>query len=317
MLIGCNYEGQRNDLKGCVNDMLQIREMLVDRFSYEDSQIVLLSDGDAEVYKPAGNMEKPSCWKGLPRIGAVRTALRDIVRRANEGSVNEVFIGYSGHGTRREDFNGDEGEETKLGRGHDEYIVLLNEPESRSSSHLLSDDELHEELTKLPSGCRVVIAVDACHSGSVCDLQYSYSPQTEQWRDRGYNKGMDAYVVKLASCYDEQLSITKVFQTRVTEDDASGGRSSTRFINTGQGAFTKFFTQAVRAGMELDGGSTVRQLAHRIENYEARKYATGMLRLKKLRQEGRAGQMCMASVSAPVLLDAPLFGLPMSPDVPP
>ena len=84
-----------------------------------------------------------------------------------------------GHGTRREDFSGDEGEETKLGRGHDEYMVLLNERGSRSD-HLLSDDEINAELARLPAGCRVVIAVDACHSGSVCDMQYSYSPQTRQ-----------------------------------------------------------------------------------------------------------------------------------------
>ena len=50
LLIGCNYEGQRNDLRGCVNDVLEMREMLVERFSFDDDQIVLLSDGDAEVY---------------------------------------------------------------------------------------------------------------------------------------------------------------------------------------------------------------------------------------------------------------------------
>ena len=38
-----------------------------------------------------------------------------------------------------------------------------------------------------------------------------------------------------ASCYDEQLSISKVFQTSVTEEDADTGRSKTRFVNTGQG----------------------------------------------------------------------------------
>ena len=85
---------------------------------------------------------------------------------------------------------------------------------------------------------------------------------------------------------------------------------------TPQGAFTKFFMQAVRAGVEVDGGSTLRQVAHRIETYEARKYATGTLRLKKLRQEGRAGQMCMASVAHPFLLDAPLFGAPKTPAIP-
>ena len=57
LLIGCNYEGQRNDLRGCVNDVLQMREMLVERFSFDDDQIVLLSDGDAEVYVMSHSVE--------------------------------------------------------------------------------------------------------------------------------------------------------------------------------------------------------------------------------------------------------------------
>ena len=47
-------------------------------------------------YKPAGHLDKPSCWSGLPRIGSVRKALADLVKRANENKLNEIFIGYSG-----------------------------------------------------------------------------------------------------------------------------------------------------------------------------------------------------------------------------
>ena len=41
-----------------------------------------------------------------------------LVLRARAGEIDEIFIGYSGHGTRREDLDGDETDENQTGRGY-------------------------------------------------------------------------------------------------------------------------------------------------------------------------------------------------------
>jgi hypothetical protein len=62
------------------------------------------------------------------------------------------------------------------------------------------------------------------------DLQYSYSPHTKQWCQRGAQAAMDAHVVKLASSYDEQFSISKVLTQRLLVTDASTGQQRTEQV---------------------------------------------------------------------------------------
>ncbi|KAG5242473.1 latex-abundant family protein [Salix suchowensis] len=70
VLVGCNYPNTRNELHGCINDVLTMKEVLVKRFGFDLSHVQVLTDAPGSVVLPT----------------------------AEAGDV--LFFHYSGHGTR-------------------------------------------------------------------------------------------------------------------------------------------------------------------------------------------------------------------------
>jgi metacaspase-1 len=85
-LVGCNYAGTRYELRGCINDALAMRDLLVSRFGFAPADVAVLTD-DAGVVPTGANIKR---------------ALGDMVARAAPGDV--LFFHYSGHGTTRPSF---------------------------------------------------------------------------------------------------------------------------------------------------------------------------------------------------------------------
>jgi hypothetical protein len=85
VLVGCNYPNTAHELYGCINDVLGVREALVERLGFERSQIELLTDAPA-----AGSLVMPT---GVN----IKNALDRMVSQAQSGDV--LFFHYSGHGT--------------------------------------------------------------------------------------------------------------------------------------------------------------------------------------------------------------------------
>ncbi|RXW16865.1 hypothetical protein EST38_g8987, partial [Candolleomyces aberdarensis] len=52
LLIGINYVGTYSELQGCVNDVLNLRKFITERWGYDNSNIVTLTD-DKKVSKLA------------------------------------------------------------------------------------------------------------------------------------------------------------------------------------------------------------------------------------------------------------------------
>lgn len=84
VLVGCNYPNTKYELHGCINDVLTMREVLVNRFGFEPVNVELLID-------------EPNS-KVIPTGFNIRTALSRMVDQAEAGDV--LFFHYSGHGTR-------------------------------------------------------------------------------------------------------------------------------------------------------------------------------------------------------------------------
>lgn len=102
VLVGCNYPGTKAELKGCINDVLRMHRCLVDRYGFDDSDIVVLIDTDDSYTQPTG--------------GNVRRAISDFVAGARPGDV--LFFHYRGHGTRLQAETGEDDD-----TGYDECIV--------------------------------------------------------------------------------------------------------------------------------------------------------------------------------------------------
>lgn len=84
VLVGCNYHNTRNELHGCINDVLTMRETLVTRFGFQLSHVELLTDEPGSLVMPTG--------------ANIKKALDRMVDQAEPGDV--LFFHYSGHGTK-------------------------------------------------------------------------------------------------------------------------------------------------------------------------------------------------------------------------
>lgn len=86
VLVGCNYPNTSNELHGCINDVLAMRDMLVKRFGFHPTNIELLIDAPG------------SSSSAMPTGANIKRALASMVDRAEAGDV--LYFHYSGHGTR-------------------------------------------------------------------------------------------------------------------------------------------------------------------------------------------------------------------------
>lgn len=172
--VGINYTGQDGALRGCLNDVVNLRTVLQRQFGYT---VTIMTD------------DTPT----KPTRANILAALRAIVSQSRQPDVDMVFISYSGHGSHTRDTSGDEPD------GRDETIVPLD---YATAGHI-TDDELHAILVGL--GCPAVILFDSCHSGSILDLHYRYQGKNAVFEEnRG--DGMPQRVVCLSGCTDSTTS---------------------------------------------------------------------------------------------------------------
>jgi hypothetical protein len=179
-LIGANYTATPAvQLQGCINDIVNVRNMLIDAYGYQDSNIYVLRDDDG---------------RRLPTKANILAGLVGIIAMSRPNDT--VWVHYSGHGSQIRDLNGDEKD------GLDECIV----PCDYNVVGFITDDELFAILKN--AKCRMILCFDSCNSGTVCDFQYSVN----------YNRGglvptvnnsrfvSNANIFILSGCRDTQTS---------------------------------------------------------------------------------------------------------------
>ena len=108
------------------------------------------------------------------------------------GRYRELFIHYSGHGTRVRDRNGDELD------GYDEAMVSYDK-------YAISDDTFVRYLQWLPRWTNVKILMDCCHSGTSMDLQYRWHPDINRYFTN-YKCRCAANIQMISGCQDDQVS---------------------------------------------------------------------------------------------------------------
>ncbi|KAJ8770320.1 hypothetical protein K2173_014930 [Erythroxylum novogranatense] len=140
VLVGCNYPNTRNELHGCINDVLAMRDMLVERFGFDPANIELLTDAQGSSVLPTGSN--------------IRNALSQMIDQAEDGDV--LYFHYSGHGTRI----------PSMKPGHrsrqDEAIVPCD-------FNLITDVDFRHLVNRLPKGAIFTLLSDSCHSGGLID----------------------------------------------------------------------------------------------------------------------------------------------------
>ncbi|KAI9313649.1 peptidase C14, caspase domain-containing protein [Dichotomocladium elegans] len=155
LLIGINYFGSPNELKGCINDVKNVKEFLTTYYNFRPEDMVILTDDQKDP-------------RFIPTRQNILEGMRWVVHDARPN--DSFFVHYSGHGGRVKDTNGDEDD------GWDETIYPVDHQRYPGTSGQIVDDEMHEILVRpLPPGCRLTAIFDSCHSGTALDLPYVYS----------------------------------------------------------------------------------------------------------------------------------------------
>ena len=189
LLIGCNYTSIPNiTLKGCINDVINIEHMLIDAYGYYQENIVVLRDDSAN---PALK----------PTNANIMTQIQNLV--AKSGSYSQIWIHYSGHGIQLPDMEqdsiSDNGTNTKL----EGCIVPLD----YQSAGVITRDVLYDHIKNIK--CPAIMMWDACHSGTLCDLEWSFICQSASAYSRIQtnnvsNGNLDIY--SISGCRDSQVS---------------------------------------------------------------------------------------------------------------
>ncbi|KAI8140321.1 peptidase C14, caspase domain-containing protein [Fennellomyces sp. T-0311] len=160
LLIGINYFDTPNELKGCINDVHNIKDFLTEFYGFQEEDMRILTDDQTD-----------DPFK-MPTRANILASMQWLVEDAEEN--DSFFLHFSGHGGRVKDVSGDEYD------GFDETIYPLDFERYDGNSGQIIDDDMHDILVRpLPSGCRLTAIFDSCHSGTALDLPYIYSTQGE------------------------------------------------------------------------------------------------------------------------------------------
>jgi hypothetical protein len=150
LLIGVNdyTKGPAHwDLRGCENDVLMTRSLLVDKFGFPEGNVRTLLSAEATAQ-------------------AIRSSIEEwLIAQAQPEDI--VYFHFSGHGSQTRDQEGEEED------GKDE-LICPTDMEIGNLQSVITDDQLRELFGRVQAR-NVTIILDACHSGTgTRDLSLSY-----------------------------------------------------------------------------------------------------------------------------------------------
>lgn len=197
VLIGINYQGTKSMLRGCINDVTSIKQLLITQYGYEENNILVLTDNMSSVFSPTkANIYRSFSWLISSNINTDFT--NSSYKNLEDKNYHFTFH-YSGHGSQIRDTSGDEVD------GMDEVIC----PVDYEKQGFITDDELRTKLAlKVPTGSVLTAVLDCCNSGSGFDLLWNVIPTQNGFNLTKMGKYSDTpgKVIMLSGCKDEQTS---------------------------------------------------------------------------------------------------------------
>lgn len=234
MICGISYKNSRHELKGCINDANCMKYLLINKFKFPESSILMLTEEQTDPYR-------------IPTKHNMRMAFYWLVQGCQPG--DSLVFHYSGHGSQQRNYTGDEVD------GYDETLCPLD----FETQGMIVDDEINVSLVKpLPRGVKLHAIIDACHSGTVLDLPFlcrmsrggqyvweDHRPRSGVWK--GTSGGE---VISFSGCDDNQTSADTSALSKITST----------------GAMTYSFIQAIEHGHGTTYGTMLNSMRSTIRN---------------------------------------------------
>lgn len=178
LLFGLNYAHcKQGQLKGCINDVYMMSKYIQNLLNIP---IDIYTD-DVDI--------KSTSYDGIVQ------KLYDLALQSVKEDLEFVWIHYSGHGSSQKDISGDEAD------GMDEGLV----PSDFERKGILIDDIIHNILASFNPKTKILFICDACHSGSILDLKYTWDTSMKCKVDnkKDYVK---SNTLLISGCQDNQTS---------------------------------------------------------------------------------------------------------------
>lgn len=179
LLIGVTYK-RKHKLKGTINDVKSMRELLILNFGFKEENILVLREQDTTKKKILKSME----W---------------LVEDCQAG--DSLVFYFSGHGLRQPDFERDERD------GFDETIC----PVDFMTEGMIRDNEINSLIVwPLKKDVTLHAIVDACHSGTILDLEHVYNTEQNKWEDNSPPSGNarkhtdGGLAISVSACLDHE-----------------------------------------------------------------------------------------------------------------
>ncbi|KAG2425002.1 hypothetical protein HXX76_014160 [Chlamydomonas incerta] len=172
-----NYSTESFPLKGCINDVRMMGDLLRGTFGI-----------------PTAVFTDDVSRADTSRAGILRR-LNELAARSNVESLDLAIVHFSCHGTQARDTNGEELD------GMDECLV----PNDVVTAGLIRDDDIQAILTRFNRNTRVLLVLDCCHSGTMCDLRFSWEGEAFVRTENAASLVL-APVTSISGCMDPQTS---------------------------------------------------------------------------------------------------------------
>jgi len=145
LLIGIDYVNYpEHSLKGCINDIIVTRNMLIDAYDYDASDITIMRDDSGDFIAPT----KTNIMNEFNTLSI------------QSQNLEEIWFHYSGHGSQLKNQNSE----------LRDIIIPCNYEEEG----IIKDTELFQWIQKISTNCRMIMVFDCCHSGSICDMPWTF-----------------------------------------------------------------------------------------------------------------------------------------------
>jgi len=215
LLVGINYINTPYQLKGCIDDVANMRNFLIDARGYNTTNITMLRDDLAVGSKS-------------PTRTNIMTSLTNLI--ANSANYSEIWFLYSGHGSQIT--KNLQGNVTQI----DEVIVAVDAIQQNGTiqvNNFILNEEIYNIIKN--SKCPTVLLFDSCHSGSICDLKWyiNYNITNNTFSTTSINSApiLNPNIIVFSGCKDTQTSADSFSQIE----------------QIAVGAFTNAFLESLRS----------------------------------------------------------------------
>lgn len=225
LLVGINkYKIAGADLNGCVNDVTNLRDILLKYFGFDIKDIKVMTDERA-----------------------TKLGIMDGLKWLTEGvkTGDSILFAFSGHGSQIVDKNNDEYK--------DNLDEILCPHDMDWDGTYIVDDELNEIFSKVDQTVNIEVILDSCHSGTgTREIKgLNLLPKEETLKIRFLKPPVD-----IDCRMDEDMEVVKLFSgirakkpdNRVVFTGCKDNQTSAdAYINgTYNGAFTYYFCKYLR-----------------------------------------------------------------------